>query len=94
LFAIQVSSREAKLSLLACVSASSDLRPQELFLQLRFGNIALQIQDNDFSILSDVWKQLSTLSLLLDPSTKNQLQDYTKTQSDDHLQTLPVQSKS
>ena len=33
-------SREAELSLLACVSASADLRLQELGLQLRLGNVA------------------------------------------------------
>ena len=55
--------REAKLSLLACVSASSDSWLQELNLQLKFGNVALQIQENDYSILSI---QLSaTLKLLV-----------------------------
>ena len=44
-------SREAKLSLLACVSASSDSRLQELNLQLKFGNVALQIQENNCQLL-------------------------------------------
>ncbi|XP_065884075.1 uncharacterized protein [Dysidea avara] len=56
-------SREAKLSLLACVSASSDLRLQELNLHLRLGNVALQIQDNDYSILSIAQKQLSAFPI-------------------------------
>jgi len=43
--------REAKLSLLACDSTSADLRLQELGLQLQLGNIAMQIEANDHSIL-------------------------------------------
>jgi len=71
-------SREEKLSLLACVSASSDLRLQELNLQLKLGNVALQIQENDYSILSIAKKQLSAFpsarSLYI--TAKNQLSDY------------------
>ena len=37
-------SREARFSLLACVSASSDLRLQELSLQLCFGNVACKFK--------------------------------------------------
>jgi len=84
-----------KLSLLACVSASSDLRLQELNLQLKLGNVALQIQENDYSILSIAKIQLSAFpsarSLYI--TAKNQLSDYTKTQCKDHLQLLTVQSK-
>ena len=88
-------SREAKLSLLACVSTSSDLRLQELGLQLQLGNVALQINDNDYSILSIARKQLSTLpsARSLYVKAKNQLRDYTKSQCENHLQTLSVQSK-
>ena len=52
-------SSKAKLSLIACVSSSSDLRLQELNLQLWLGNAALQIQYSDYSILSSAKKQLS-----------------------------------
>ena len=90
-------SREAKLSLLACVSASSDLRLQELNLHLRLGNVALQIQDNDYSILSIAQKQLSAFpsarSLYI--KAKHQLSDSIKAQCKNHfhLQSLTVQSK-
>ena len=88
-------SREAKLSLLACVSASSDLRLQELNLHLRLGNVALQIQDNDYSILSIAQKQLSVFpsarSLYI--KAKHQLLGSIKAQCNDHLQSLTVQSK-
>ena len=88
-------SREAKLSLLACVSASSDLWLQELNLHLRLGNVALQIQDNDYSILSIAQKQLSAFpsarSLYI--KAKHQLSDSIKAQCKDHLQSLTVQSK-
>ena len=64
-YAIQVSSlsqvsSEVKLSLLACVDTSSDLCLQELNLQLRLGNVALQIHDNEYSILAAAQQQLST----------------------------------
>ena len=89
--------REAKLSLLASVSTSSDLRLQELGLQLQLENVALKINDNDYSILLIARKQLSTLpsARSLYVKAKNQLRDYirTKSQCEDHLQTLSVQSK-
>ena len=88
-------SREAKLSLLSCVSATSDPRLQELGLQLHLGNVALQINDNEYSILANARKQLSVLpsarSLYL--KAKTQLTQYNKSQCENHLQTLTVQSK-
>ena len=79
-------SREAKLSLLACVSSSSDLWLQELNLQLRLGNVALQIQGNDYSILSIAKKQLSAFpsARSLYTTARNQLSVHTKTQCTDH----------
>ena len=44
-------SREAKLSLLARVDASTDDRLQELGFQLHLGNVAMQIEDSIYSIL-------------------------------------------
>ena len=83
-------SREAKLSLLSCVSATSDPRLQELGLQLHLGNVALQINDNEYSILVNARKQLSVLpsarSLYL--KAKTQLTQYNKSQCENHLQTL------
>ena len=88
-------SREAKLSLLSCVSATSDPRLQELGLQLHLGNTALQFNENEYSILANAQKQLCALpsarSLYLE--AKHQVILSTKTQCDDHLQTLSVQSK-
>jgi len=46
-FAVQTFShvaRAVKLNLLACVSASADLRLQKLGLQLQLGNAAMQIE--------------------------------------------------
>ena len=88
-------SREAKLSLLSCVSATSDPRLQELGLQLHLGNVALQINDNEYSILANAQKQLSVLpsvrSLYL--KAKTQLSQFNKSQCENHLQTLTIQSK-
>jgi len=44
-------SREAKLSLLSCVSSSSDLRLQELGLQFKLGKAPLQTSGADYSLL-------------------------------------------
>ena len=81
--------------MLACVSSSSDLRLQELNLQLRLGNVALQIQGNDYSILLIAKKQLSAFpsARSLYTTARNQLSVHTKTQCTDHLQSLTVQSK-
>ena len=45
-------SRQAKLSLISCISVSSDYQLQELGLQLQLGNTYLQTQDADYSIFS------------------------------------------
>jgi len=86
--------REAKLSLLACVSASGDQRLQELGLQLHFGNVVLQIEDTTYSIMSDAKMQLSKLpsARSLYVKAKHLLRDYTARQCKDHLQSLSVQS--
>ena len=72
-------SREAKLSLLACVSASADQRLRELGLQLHFGNVAMQIEVNTYSILLNAKKQLSTLpsARSLYVKAKHLLRDHT-----------------
>ena len=56
-------SREAKLSLLSCVSTSSDSRLQELDLHLHLGNVLLQFQSQDYSILSAARSHLSSMPL-------------------------------
>ena len=61
-------SREAKLNLFCCVSASSDPQRHELGLHLQLGKDFLQVQDNDYSILKAAKKQLKVF-LLLNPST-------------------------
>ena len=88
-------SREAKLSLLTCVDASTDHRLQEFGFQLHFGNIAMQIEDSTYSILLNAKKQLSTLpsARSLYVKAKHLLRDHTASQCKDHLQTLSVQSK-
>ena len=54
-------SREAKLSLLSCISTSSDSRLQELGLHLHLGNNLLQLQKQDYSILYAAQDQLSAM---------------------------------
>ena len=58
---ISTISREAKLNLLSCVSASSDLQLQELGIRLRLGQDFLQVQNSDYSLLLAAKKQLSAL---------------------------------
>ena len=88
-------SREAKLSLLACVSASSDHRLQELGLQLQLARVSLQIQDDDYSLLLSAREQLSSIptarSLYI--KAKRLFCNNIKSQCDTHLQTLSVQCK-
>ena len=59
-------SREAKLSLLSCICASSDPQLQELGLHLHLGNDFLQFQNQDYSILSAAQSHLSDM-----PSTRS-----------------------
>jgi len=64
-------------------------------MQLQLGNVAMQIEANNYFILSNSKKQLSVLlsarSFYI--KAKDLLRDYTTTQCKDHLQTLKVQSK-
>ena len=53
--------REVKLNLLSCVSASSDPQLHELGVHLQLGRHFLQMQDDDYSILTAAKKQLSSL---------------------------------
>ena len=90
-------SREAKLNLLSCVSASSDPQLQELGIHLHLGQSFLQVQNNDYSILilMAAKKQLSAFpaarSLYL--KAKKLLLSDIKSACHDHLETLSVQSK-
>ena len=88
-------SREAKLSLLSCVSVSSDSRLQELGLQLQLGNVALQIRDTDYSLLMRAHEQLSSLPTArsLYMKAKKLLSNNIKSNCNTHLQTLTVQCK-
>ena len=52
-------SREAKLNLLSCVNTSSDPQLHELGLHLQLGKDFLQVQGNDYSILTAAKKQLT-----------------------------------
>jgi len=54
-------SREAKLSLISCVSSSSDYCLQEFGLQLKLGKAHLQTSDADYSVLKSAREQLSLL---------------------------------
>ena len=86
-------SRETKLDLLSCVSASSDPKLQELGVYLHLGQSFLQIQNNDYSILIAAKKQLSALpsASSLYVKAKNQLlTDIKSACHHDHLQTLSV----
>ena len=56
-------SRQAKLSLLSCISATSDVQLQELGLQLHLGDSYLQTNNSDYSILSEAHSQLTSLSM-------------------------------
>ena len=49
------------MSLLSCISASSDYQLQELGLQLQLGDTYLQTLDMDYTILSKARLQLSSL---------------------------------
>ena len=58
-------SKQAKLSLLSCISASFDDQIQELGLQLHLGDEYLQTQSSDISILSKARSQLSSIQWLV-----------------------------
>jgi len=60
-------SREAKLSLLSCISTFGDSQLSELGLQLHLGDAYLQTQDLDYSILSKAHSQ--TVIISYGPST-------------------------
>jgi len=88
-------SREAKLSLLSCISISGDPQLLELGLLLHLVNAYLQTQDLDYDILSEAHLQLSSFPMarphyLL---TKRMLSVNGHTRYDDHLDTSSVQCK-
>jgi len=86
-------SREAKLNLLSCVSASSNPQLHELGLHMQLRKDFSQVQYNDYSILEAGKKQLKVFpfgrSLYL--KAKHQLLDETKSHCESHLQTLSFQ---
>ena len=88
-------SREAKLSLLSCISATGDPQLQQLGLQLHLGDEYLQTQASDYHILSQVRSQLSsfpTACSLYKLSRKLLIADE-RSRYENHLDTLSVQSK-
>ena len=56
-------SRQARLSLLSCIDASSDYQLQELGLQLHLGDAYLQTHASNYSILSKARSQLTSFSM-------------------------------
>jgi len=77
-------------------STSSDSRLQELGLDLHFGNVLLQLQSQDCSILSAAWSHLSSMPLvrsLYKTATKAQLTKTVISDCETHLNHLSVQCK-
>ena len=58
-------SRQVKLSLLSCISATSDTQLQELGLQLHLGDSYLQTNDSDYSILLEAQSQLKSFPMAI-----------------------------
>ena len=56
-------SREAKLSLLSCISATGDYQLWQLGLQLHLGDAYLQTQGEDYDILSIARSQISSFPM-------------------------------
>ena len=92
---VSLVSREAKLSLLSCVSTSADSRLQELGLHLHLGNVLLQLQLQDYSILSAAQSHLSSMPLArsLYKTAKAQLTKLVTKDCESHLNDLSVQCK-
>jgi len=83
-------SREAKLSLLFCISASGDPQLLELGPQLHLGDSYLQTQDSDYSIISKACSQLSSFPMAcpLYLLSKKLLSATECSRYDDHLDSL------
>ena len=88
-------SRQAKLSLLSCIGASSDCQLQELGLQLQLGFTYLQTLDTDYPTLSKAQSQLSSLPIArsLYLRAKKLVAAKEHSYHDNHLDTLSVQRK-
>jgi len=88
-------SREAKLSLLSCISATADPQLQQLGLQLHLGDAYLQTQTEDYNILSKARSQLSSFPMArpLYVLSKKILTSNERSRYEDHLDTLSVQYK-
>jgi len=87
---ISVVSREAKLSLLSCISASGDPQLQQLGLQL---HLYLQTQASDYQLLSKAHLQLSSFPMAypLYLLSKKLLRADELSRYDNHLDNLSVQ---
>ena len=85
-------SREAKLSLLSCISASGDPQLQQLGLQLHLGDAYLQTQASDYQLLSKARLQLSSFPMArpLYLLSKKLLGADERSRYDNHLDTLSV----
>jgi len=75
---------------LVSVATSSDYRLQELGLHLQLGKALLQTQDSDYSWLTSVCEQLSSMltARLLYLKAKRSLSDKIPSECEAHLQTL------
>ena len=83
------------MSLLSCISASSDDQIQELGLQLHLGDEYLQTQSSDYSILSKAHSQLSSIPMArhLYLQSKKLAAADERSRYDKHLDTLSVHCK-
>ena len=88
-------SRQARLSLLSCIDASSDYQLQELGLQLRLGDAYLQTHASDYSILSEARSQLTSFPMArqLYLLSKKLIAADERSCYNEHLDTLSVQCK-
>ena len=88
-------SRQAQLSLLSCIDASSDYQLQELGLQLHLGNAYLQTHASDYSILSEAHSQLTFFPMArqLYLLSKKLIAADERSCYNKHLDTLSVQCK-
>ena len=88
-------SRQAQLSLLSCIDASSDYHLQELGLQLHLGDAYLQTHASDYPILSEAHSQLTSFPMArqLYLLSKKLIAADERSCYNKHLDTLSVQCK-
>jgi len=87
--------RQARLSLLTCIDASSDYQLQELGLQLHLDDVYLQTHASDYSILSEARSQLtpSPMARQLYLLSKKLIATDERSCYNKHFDTLSVQCK-